>query len=233
MRALLISNSGEGDAGYVGERFEHHDFEFTRVAREHPGEWPALDGIDLLVHLGSEWSVYWERIDREVGAESALMAEAHRRGIPVFGICFGGQMLAKTLGGDVARGKKSEIGWHDVLATPNNAVVGGRWMQWHNDVFSVPVNATTLALSDVGPQAFVSRRCFGTQFHPEANEVIVAKWMAGDGVLDLVANQINPSDLLEETRREVARSAGAAHQLVDWFLATVATVPLPKKHAHQ
>ena len=156
------------------------------------------------------------------------MAEAHRRGVPIFGICFGGQMLAKTLGGEVARGKKSEIGWHNVLATPENAVVGGRWMQWHHDVFSVPVNANTLALTDVGPQAFVSRRSFGTQFHPEANEAIVTSWMSGDGVLDLVASDMTPADLLEETRREVTRSEGAAHQLVDWFLASVASAPMSK-----
>ena len=228
MRALLICNRGESDAGFVGDRLEQHDFTFTRLSREHPGEWPTLDDVDLLDHLGSEWSVYWEQVQREVAAESALMGEAHRRGVPIFGICFGGQMLAKTLGGEVARAKKSEIGWHDVLATPENAVVGGRWMQWHHDVFSVPVNATTLALTDVGPQAFVSRRSLGTQFHPEANEAIVTSWMSGDGVLDLVANDLTPAGLLEETRHEVVRSEGAAHQLVDWFLSSVASTPLPK-----
>lgn len=233
MRALLVCNSDESDPGHLGERFEDHGFSFTRVMRELPGEWPSLDGVDLLVHLGSEWSVYWDRISREVGAESALMAEAHRRGVPVFGICFGAQMLAKTLGGEVARGKKSEIGWYDVVATANNSVVGGRWMQWHHDVFSVPVSATTLALTDVGPQAFVSRRSLGTQFHPEVNEAIVTSWMSGDGVLDLVKNDLSPVDLLEETRLQVVRSAGAAHQLVDWFLATVATATPPAKSVHR
>jgi GMP synthase-like glutamine amidotransferase len=233
VRALVVCNQGEADAGYVGERFEQHGFEFNRLSREHPGEWPTLDGVDLLVHLGSEWSVYWQEVQREVSAESAMMAEAHRRGVPVFAICFGAQMLAKTLGGDVARSKKPEIGWHDVLATANNAVVGGRWMQWHHDVFSVPVDAATLALSEVGPQAFVSRRSLGTQFHPEANEAIVTDWLAGDGVLDLVASNITPNDLLEETRREVTRSAGAAHHLVDWFLTSVASAPLPKKNAQK
>ena len=225
MRALLICNRGESDAGFVGDRLEQHDFTFTRLSREHPGEWPTLDGIDLLVHLGSEWSVYWEQIQREVAAESALMGEAHRRGVPVFGICFGGQMLAKTLGGEVARGKKSEIGWHDVLATPENAVVGGRWMQWHHDAFVVPPGADILALSDAGPQVMRMHRCLGVQYHPEANEPIVTRWLSGEGAVELAVSGLSPVDIMEQTRTAMPMATEASRTLVDWFVDVVATGP--------
>ena len=50
MRALLLANSGDADAGFVGQRFEDYDFSFTTVHREYPHEWPSLDGIDLVLY---------------------------------------------------------------------------------------------------------------------------------------------------------------------------------------
>ena len=61
MRALLIANAADADAGFVGERFRHHGFAFTECHRERPAEWAELDGHDLVLLLGSEWSVYWPR----------------------------------------------------------------------------------------------------------------------------------------------------------------------------
>jgi GMP synthase-like glutamine amidotransferase len=228
VRALLIANAGDADAGFVGQRFEEYDFSFTHVVREYPNEWPAIDGIDLVVHLGSNWSVYWDDVSRNVAAESELIREAHRRGIPLFGICFGAQIMAHALGGSAERAKKAEIGWHDVIATPTYNVLAGTWMQWHYDTFSAPAGAQVLALSDAGPQAMQMVRSFGTQFHPEANEAIVSRWMGGEGAAELAAIELMPSTLIERTRSEVERSGPAAQALVDWYLAEVASTPMPK-----
>lgn len=229
MKALVVSNRGDGDPGYVGERLAQHDFDLVRIDREYPAEWPSLAGVDLLLHLGSDWSVYWEDVSRNVEAESALMGEARRRGVPIFGICFGAQMLAHSLGGSVQRAKRPEVGWLEVLAPSAWEPLAGTWMQWHADVFSAPADAEVLALSDVGPQALRSGRSFGTQFHPEANEAIVTRWMSGEGAVELARLGIAPHDLAESTRRETPRSGPAAWALVDWFLAEVATTPMPKR----
>jgi GMP synthase-like glutamine amidotransferase len=228
VRALLIANAGDADAGFVGQRFEEYDFSFTHVVREYPNEWPSIDGIDLVVHLGSNWSVYWDDVSRNVAAESELIREAHRRGIPLFGICFGAQIMAHALGGSAERAKKAEIGWHDVIATPTYKVLAGTWMQWHYDTFSAPAGAQVLALSDAGPQAMQMGRSFATQFHPEANEAIVSRWMGGEGAAELAAIDLMPSTLIERTRSEVERSGPAAQALVDWYLAEVASTPMPK-----
>jgi len=151
MRALLIANSNEKDAGYVGQRFEDHDFSFTHYAREYPNEWRSIDGIDLVVHLGSAWSVYWPDVARNVEAEVDLMREAHRRGIPIYGVCFGAQMLAHALGGSAEKARKAEIGWHEVITTEANKRLAGKWMQWHYDTFTPPAGAEVLGLSDAGP----------------------------------------------------------------------------------
>jgi GMP synthase-like glutamine amidotransferase len=99
-------------------------------------------------------------------------------------------------------------------------------MQWHYDTFSAPAGAQVLALSDAGPQAMQMGRSFGTQFHPEANEAIVSRWMGGEGAAELAAIDLMPSTLIEQTRSEVERSGPAAGQVVDWFLNTVAVGPL-------
>ena len=39
------------------------------------------------------------------------MKEALDEDVPVLGLCFGGQMLARVLGADVHRGTETEIGW--------------------------------------------------------------------------------------------------------------------------
>jgi GMP synthase-like glutamine amidotransferase len=228
VKALVVSNRGDSDPGFVGDRLVQLDFALVHVDREYPAEWPSLAGVDLLVHMGSDWSVYWNDIARNVEAESALMNDAQRRGVPIFGICFGAQMLAHSLGGSVQRAKRPEVGWCEVLAPAAYAPLAGTWMQWHADSFSAPASAEVLALSDVGPQAIRSGRSFGTQFHPEANEAIVTRWMSGDGAVELARLGIAPHDLAEATRRETARSGAAAGVLVDWFLAEVASTPMPK-----
>ena len=57
MRALLIANQNDADAGFVGERFRFHGYAFTEAFRERPGDWPSLDGFDLVLLLGSEEAV--------------------------------------------------------------------------------------------------------------------------------------------------------------------------------
>ena len=231
MRALLLANSGDADAGFVGQRFEDYDFSFTTVHREYPHEWPSLDGIDLVLYLGSNWSVYWDNVAKSVAAESEVIREGHRRGIPQFGICFGAQIMSHALGGSAERAKKSEVGWHEVIATPTYGVLAGSWMQWHYDTFSAPPGAQVLALSDAGPQAMQMGRSFATQFHPEANEAIISRWISGEGAAELAALDMTPSALIERTRAEVERSGPAAGLIVDWFLHNVATTPIPKPKA--
>jgi GMP synthase-like glutamine amidotransferase len=228
VKALIVSNKGDSDPGFVGDRLMQLDFALVHVDREYPAEWPSLAGVDLLLHLGSDWSVYWNDVARSVEAESALMNDAQRRGVPIFGICFGAQMLAHSLGGSVQQARRPEVGWCEVLAPAAYGPLAGTWMQWHGDTFTAPASAEVLALSDVGPQAIRAGRSFGTQFHPEANEAIVTRWMSGEGAVELARLGISPHDLAEATRREAPRAGLAAGALVEWFLSEIASSPMPK-----
>ncbi len=218
MRALLIANAADADAGFVGERFRHHGFAFTECFREQPDEWPSLDGHDLVLMLGSEWSVYWPQVADSVACEAALIRDAQARGVPQFGICFGTQTMAHALGGTVERARTPEIGWYDIVSDVPEAIAAGPWMQWHYDVITVPPGAEELARSEVGPQAWRMGRSFCTQFHPEATESMLSRWSRGAGAAELVSFGSSVETLMDDTRRHVSVSREHAEHLVDWYL---------------
>ena len=49
IRALLIANAADADAGFAGDRFRHHGYAFTECHRERRGEWPQLEAHDLVL----------------------------------------------------------------------------------------------------------------------------------------------------------------------------------------
>jgi GMP synthase-like glutamine amidotransferase len=228
MRAALIANSNEADPGFVGRSLRRRGYAFTDFLREQHSEWPSLDGFDLVVAMGSGWSTYWDHVAEPVLAEQALMGEAMSRGIPILGICFGGQQLANALGGSVTKAQSTEIGWFSVENLPETAHLAppslfqGPWMQWHYDSFTVPSGATGLAQSSAGPQAIVCGRSLGLQFHPEATESIVRLWASDDGVQELLDQGIDREALFHITRENQVDSEQRCDALVEWFLSDIA-----------
>ncbi|MEY3362568.1 MAG: hypothetical protein RLZZ538_111 [Actinomycetota bacterium] len=221
MRALLVGNRGDADAGLVGARLGEVGFSFERNEREYPREWKSLAGVDLLLLLGSEWSVYWEGNEKEVAAEADLVTTAMQRGVPIFGICYGAQLIAHALGGTVTRSHTPEVGWHVVSSTAYPDLLSGTWLQWHYDVFTLPSSLQSVAANDVGPQAMLGRRVFATQFHPEATLDIITRWSTGAGAVELSKLGIDAKHLCEMSVDQVASRAPATARLVDWFLGEV------------
>ena len=226
MRALVVANSNDADSGFVGERFRHHGYAFSEAHRECPAEWPELPGHDLILLLGSEWSVYWDHISGEVAAETALVQAAYQAGIPIFAICFGSQMVAHALGGRVFRATRPEVGWHFIESTFPQVIASGPWLQWHFDGFEKPAEFTQLAHSESGPQAIVGGRTFASQFHPEATESMLARWTAGGGADELGRLGLTPEQVMADTRANVGASRKNSDRIVDWFVESVAPTPL-------
>lgn len=218
MRALLIANGAEADAGFVGDRLRHHGYAFAECHRERPGDWPDLDGHELVLLLGSEWSVYWPQVADNVRAEAALVRSAHERGVPMLGICFGHQTMSHALGGTVERASRPEIGWYDVVSDVPEWIAPGPWLQWHYDVVTVPPGATELARTSVGPQSWRLGRSCTTQFHPEATEAMLARWTSGVGTEELAQFGTSPEAIMADTRANVGVSREHADVLVDRFL---------------
>lgn len=180
-----------------------------------------LSEIDVVVILGSDWSVYWPQIANEVRAESQLIMQASDLGVPVLGICFGAQMIAHTFGGKVSRSTKPEFGW-TVVDDVAHKELAGSWMQWHADRIEVPDSISVIGRNNAGIQAIRYGRCLGVQFHPEATYDIVSRWVSSGGQAELEANGVDPEDILEATRRNEADSNARCRALFEWFLTDVA-----------
>src|SRR5262245_26420649 len=113
-RCLVIGNAGLHDVGFVGDQLERRGFRLEPVMREHPSSWPSPADADLVLILGSDWAVYAQDTGDVVRAEIELVRDAHRRGVPVLGVCFGAQVLAAALGGSVQPAARLELGWCEV-----------------------------------------------------------------------------------------------------------------------
>ena len=140
------------------------------------GGLPRPGSFDLLVVMGSIKSVYDSTVPW-VGPECSLVAGAVDDGVPVLGVCFGGQLLAQVLGGTVGPASRTELGWTTVRTTDPGGIGTGPWLNWHEDAFTCPPGAELLATTDIAPQAYVKGIHTGVQFHPEVTADVVHSWI--------------------------------------------------------
>ena len=220
MQVLVTGNEGDNDLGLVGSALAGLGARPKFVVREAVGAWPTLDGFDLVVSLGSECSAYSPAVQTAVEAECALLRTAHERGMAVFAICFGSQLLAQALGGVVERSPLPELGWYGV--TPTDAadagIAPGPWFQWHYDRWLAPPEAEVLARSPISNQAFRLGRSVGVQFHPEVTTAVVEQWVGGNGAAELARLGLDREALLARCITEAPAAAERTNALIA-FLA--------------
>lgn len=219
MRVLVIANEGDGDPGWVGDHLvQVHRADLVRAWRETPHSWPALDEIDLVVALGSDWSAYWDHVQGSVEAEMAMMRDAHRQGRPVLGICFGAQVAARALGGRVERAPEPEVGWYELDLEAGAPFDRGPWFQWHADRFHPPTTARVLAHTPRAVQSFALERTLAVQFHPEVTRTMVERWSSGGGALELQQMGVDRDALVAATAQFADQRQAAAGAIVDAVL---------------
>jgi GMP synthase-like glutamine amidotransferase len=150
-----------------------------------------------------------------------LYKDAIEAGVPILGLCFGGQMLARVLGSRLFRSEQAEIGWLPVRTHDPELVSTGPWFQWHFDSFTPPPGAKLIAETDAAPQAFVAGRSLGLQFHPEVTPEIMDDWVRAYPH-ELEGEGVDPQGLLDETRRRAAQARQTTWRLLDSFRDKVA-----------
>jgi GMP synthase (glutamine-hydrolysing) len=165
---------------------------------------PLPDWRDFaaIVAMGGPMSVNDEEELPWLGAEKALIAEAVRAGLPFFGACLGVQLLAVSLGAEVAPGPAPEVGILPVFLTEaaaSDPVFADLppellTLQWHGDTFSLPEGAVLLASSPAYPnQAFRwGRSAYGVQFHLELSREMAAEWAQVPSYADALARVLGP-----------------------------------------
>jgi len=239
MRALFIEHDHVSLGGPIWRAFEKHGYEIERflVVPESSYSAPNIEvtfpnfaNYDLIVPMGAPYGAYEdERIGKWLRPELAKLKAAHNDGIPIFGICFGGQLMARTLGGSVARAPKAELGWFEIESDDKTLIPTGPWFEYHWDRWTLPKGATEIARSEVASQAFVMGRTLGVQFHPEIDPEVLEAWLAMDGgCAEVEAEGVDVEKLRAQTKREQPFSDTRAFDLVDTFLRRVATASVEK-----
>lgn len=108
--------------------------------------------------------------------------------IPILGICYGMQLLARAHGGRVERHESREYGRTDVQILKAVGPLGGLegesgttvWMSHGDTVTDLPEGFEALAVSADGvlaAMADVERKMFGVQFHPEVSHSVDGRAM--------------------------------------------------------
>jgi GMP synthase-like glutamine amidotransferase len=236
MRALFIKHDHNSPGGLVGEAFTGLGYDITELTvvpaeRFHsPGVsfcFPDPAGYDAVVAFGAVWSVYDDAaIGTWIHDEIAFTQAAIAAGVPLLGICFGGQVLAAAIGGRVERAPVPELGWTLIDTRAPGLIDAGPWLQWHYDRFILPAGVPAIATTAVSDQAFAVGRSLGLQFHPEVTESVLDGWLSFGGASELTAAGVDPGRLLADARSLASGAAARTRQLVRGFVRDVATRPI-------
>jgi len=231
-RALVISHEPFGGAGQIEQRLVQRGFSVDTHIVAHDIDrpnnavpFPDFAAYDLIVPMGSMRSLTnKEEISSWVHTELALIRETHEAGIPILGICFGGQLIAETLGGSVEKAPTTEIGWFKIEDGPEHAnpLGPGPWLEWHHDRFVPPPGAEVLAVNESSVQLIRIDKTVGTQFHPEVDEAHMAGFLAETPEGYLTQHRLREDELLADMRAHEADNIEQCHDFVDWFLDEVA-----------
>jgi GMP synthase-like glutamine amidotransferase len=141
---------------------------------------------------------------------------------PVLGICFGGQLIARALGGSVAPAPRSEIGWTAIHSDRPELVGEGPWFQFHYDRWMLPPGATEIARTPAASQAFTINRSLAVQFHPELDGAALQGWLDWGGADQVVADGQDPAIMMAQTVASAQAARERTFTLVDAFLTDVA-----------
>jgi len=157
---------------------------------------PAPETYDGYLLTGSKHGIYddlpWIPVLRE------FLVAARAAGKPIFGICFGHQIMAEAFGG---KAEKSDRGWgvgaHSYEYAEKAGPADGASFVFHQDqVTVVPPAAEIIGTADhcpVGALAY-DFPALSVQHHPEFSEEYLA------ALLDLRGNSVLPADVTSEAR---------------------------------
>ena len=154
-------------------------------------------------------------------------------GVPVLGICYGMQTMAKQLGGSVEVSDKREFGYAQVKIADTSSLLSGIadgkkqngvnvldvWMSHGDRVETLPVGFNVIASTDSAPIAAIAneqRKLFGLQFHPE-----VTHTKQGKQILERFVNKVcgcgsdwTSSNIISESIAQVKQMVGSDQVLL-------------------
>jgi GMP synthase (glutamine-hydrolysing) len=168
-RPVLVVDLGAQYAQLIARRIRECHVYSEIVAHDLPASELAARGPAGIVLSGGPASVY------EAGAP-ALDPGVFELGIPVFGICYGHQLMAQTLGGEVEATGQREYGRTLLHVTEPGLLLEDLatdeqvWMSHGDAVTRAPEGFRVTSRTDAIPVASMEdpeRSLYAVQFHPE------------------------------------------------------------------
>ncbi len=190
------------ECGVFSELLPHH-VGLEAIARRRPKG---------LILSGGPASVY------EPGAPQ-LERELLELGIPVLGICYGMQLIARELGGTVQGAEVGEFGRSRLTVSDQGRLLAGTpadqscWMSHRDTVFAAPPGFRELAASSASPvAAFESaeRAIYGIQFHPEVIHTPHGQHVLTNFLVDVCGCEPtwSPASVIEEQIERIRAQVG-------------------------
>ena len=187
------------------------------------GQLPPSFDFDAVVISGSRASVYWG--EEWIEGLIEWTREAHERGLPILGVCFGHQLVAAALGGAVEPMGEYEIGYREVERTAESPLMEGIddrftvFVTHQDSVVELPAGGEAFAANEYGNHGFQVGHAFGVQFHPEYDTETARNVTLGK---DLPEEQLE--GVLEGINDENFAAACEAKVLFDNFVSYVREV---------
>jgi GMP synthase (glutamine-hydrolysing) len=172
-------------------------------------------GVKAVILSGGPSSVYDTDAPR---ADPALWSGR----IPILGICYGLQLMAHELGGEVVPSTKREYGPAAVRLTEADGLFAGIereqpvWMSHGDSILRPPEGFHATAQTDSTPFAGLAdpnRNLYGIQFHPEVVHTPVGRDVLRNFVVAIAGARANwtPANLIETTVADVRQRVGDGH----------------------
>lgn len=219
-----------GGMGYLEAYLDqrHIPYEVVYISREESVP-PDIQEFSGLIFLGSSHSVNaghaW------IEDEIALIQRAAQADVPVLGICFGGQLISKALGGAISQAPGMQIGWYRLDTTPDAVKLIGPQLpssfevfEWHEDTFSIPPGGIPLFYGDcIKNQGFLHGHCLALQFHPEITQSKIQDCLThnSDDLNNGSACVQNNDKIREGLADRLKQLHAVADTLFGWWLSAV------------
>ena len=140
-------------------------------------------------------------------------------GVPVLGICYGVQLMAHQLGGEVAPSSRREYGPASVQITTEDGLFRGLdrsqpvWMSHGDQIVRPPLGFVPTAQTDSTAYAGLAdptRRLYGIQFHPEVVHTPSGREILRNFVIEIAGARPTwtPANLAETTVAEIRARVG-------------------------
>ncbi|WP_077597358.1 glutamine-hydrolyzing GMP synthase [Olsenella urininfantis] len=141
-------------------------------------------------------------------------------GVPVLGFCYGQQIMAVTLGGEVGHTEKGEYGPATLVREGDSRILGKTpvegqtvWMSHRDAVSRVPEGFRVTAHTETCPVAAMEcaeRNLYATQFHPEVRHSEYGKTMLESFLFDVCGLERNwtMDNIVEQKVAEIRETVG-------------------------